>query len=396
VKYRYETLDGRDVPPNAGIVHHNGRLLWVNKNGELPVRRVSTAERDDPPDVPTSQLVGREEPGLRRTSYTAAELLATDFPAPRYAVPGIVAEGLNFFAGAPKLGKSWLAMGLCISVAGGGRALGVLEVPRGEALYLALEDPPRRLKERLQLALSGAPAPEGLYFETEWPRLPDGGTERLRGWLDDHRDCRLVVIDVFAKVRPILRDRGDRYLADYTAVEPLKGLADEHRVAIVAQHHTRKATADDFLETVSGTHGLAAAADSVLVMRRSRGQADAELSVTGRDVTERDLALRFASEVGTWTLLGDAEEWVLSETRREILQALRRSAPMSPKQLAESLGRSHEAIKKALQRMAHADQIVAEAGVYKPVPRVPGVPEGDQRDGRDTLLQGESVERTSE
>src|SRR5690242_17480167 len=34
-----------------------------------------------------------------RTSWTAAELMATDFPEPRWAVPGVVAEGLTVLAG---------------------------------------------------------------------------------------------------------------------------------------------------------------------------------------------------------------------------------------------------------------------------------------------------------
>jgi hypothetical protein len=43
---------------------------------------------------------------LRRPDWTAAELIETTFPAPRFAVPGLIPEGLTFFAGAPKVGKS--------------------------------------------------------------------------------------------------------------------------------------------------------------------------------------------------------------------------------------------------------------------------------------------------
>ena len=41
----------------------------------------------------------------------------------------------------------------------------------------------------------------------------------------------------------------------------LKEIADEYGVAVLLLHHTRKATADDFLDSVSGTHGLAGAAE---------------------------------------------------------------------------------------------------------------------------------------
>ena len=155
-----------------------------------------------------------------RTSYTAQELLETDFPEPRFAVPNVIAEGLNLLVGAPKLGKSWLALNIGIAVASGGHALGTIPVAQGEVLYLALEDGPRRLKTRLQMVLGREPAPAGLHFETSWSPLDVGGADDLSAWLGQHPDTRLVVVDVIARLRSPLRDRSDRYLADYmTAAE---------------------------------------------------------------------------------------------------------------------------------------------------------------------------------
>ena len=329
---------------------------------------------------------------LRRTAYSATELMATDFPEPRFAVEGLIAEGLNFVCGAPKLGKSWWALDLAIAVASGGNALGKLPVEQGTALYLALEDSPRRIQERLTLVLRGAPAPAGLFFETVFPSINQGGKEELDAWLTAHPETRLVVVDVFSKVRPITRDNADRYLSDYLAAEPLKEIADAHRVAIVVLHHTRKAGADDFLETVSGTHGLAGAADTVLVLKRSRGRADAELAVTGRDVPEQTLALRFDGAIGSWSLLGDASEWALGRTRHQILTALKGGSDplgMSPKDVASVANLAYETVKKTLQRMATDQQVEVTDGLYR-VPPVPGVPvPGDSGDTRDTLLTDE-------
>ncbi|MGZ6969310.1 MAG: AAA family ATPase [Acidimicrobiia bacterium] len=97
-----------------------------------------------------------------RTEWSARDLLAADFPPIKWAVDGVLADGLNLVAGSPKVGKSWLALGLAIAVASGGRALGKIPVERGDALYLALEDPPRRLKRRLEIILAGSPAPLAL------------------------------------------------------------------------------------------------------------------------------------------------------------------------------------------------------------------------------------------
>lgn len=295
---------------------------------------------------------------------TAVDLLATDFPEPRFAVPGILAEGLNLFVGAPKLGKSWAALNIAVAVASGGRALGQIPVEQGEVLFLALEDGPRRLKARLQAVLDDQPAPEGLYFETNWLALADRGMDDLAGWLTGHPDCRLVWIDTFARLRSPAKDSADRYLVDYMAAEQIKKVADEHRVSIGLVHHSRKAQADDFLDSVSGTHGIAGAADSVIVLRRSRGKADAELLITGRDIEERDLALRFDAHIGTWTLLGDAEEWAMSETRRKILEVVRGATTLTPKQAAEMAGVGHDLARQTMRRMADDGQLKAEGGRY--------------------------------
>jgi AAA domain len=297
-------------------------------------------------------------------------------------VPGLIAEGLNLLAGAPKLGKSWLALNVAAAVAYGGTALDRLAVERGEVLYLALEDPPRRLQRRLELVLTGEAAPDGLYLETAWPRLLEGGCELLNGWLDEHPACRLVVVDVFAKVRGLTSNGNvDRYEADYAAMSSLKTLADCHAIAILVVHHTRKASAEDYVDAVSGTHGLAGAADAVLVLQRSRGNADAKLLITGRDVEEAEYAMEFLPAKGSWALLeGPALEYELGETRRRILAHLRESGPGTPKAIAEALGLDHENVKKACQRMANDDQIVTDgSGVYSYLsPESPVSPEGQE------------------
>jgi hypothetical protein len=136
-----------------------------------------------------------------RTSWTARELMAATFPAARFAVPDLIPDGLTFFAGAPKLGKSWMALGLGIAIASGGRALGTIDVEGAAVLYLALEDSPRRLQERLALVLADEEPPGGLTFETAWPRMGNGGSETIEAWIGEHPDARLVVVDVLTRIR---------------------------------------------------------------------------------------------------------------------------------------------------------------------------------------------------
>jgi RecA-family ATPase len=62
----------------------------------------------------------------------AMELIAMKLAQPRWAVDDLIPEGLTVLAGRPKLGKSWLMLGVAIAVAAGRRALGQIDVTQGD------------------------------------------------------------------------------------------------------------------------------------------------------------------------------------------------------------------------------------------------------------------------
>lgn len=293
----------------------------------------------------------------RQTSWTAADLMATEFPPPKWAVPGLLCEGLNVIVSPPKVGKSWLALGLSVAVASGGVALGRVQVQQGDVLYLALEDTPRRLQRRLRTVLAEDLAPEGLTISVACEPMP-AGAERIAAWLEAHPTARLVVVDVFAKVRGAVDRNTDSYSADYGAIGCLKQLADRFDVTFLLVHHTRKATADDYLDTVSGTNGIAGAADAVLVLQRARNTTEAKLSITGRDVEEAEYALAFDPQRGMWSMLDTpAFEVDLTDERRRILGAVRQEPGLAPKAIAERTGLSHDVVKQLVRKMVDGGQL---------------------------------------
>jgi hypothetical protein len=288
-------------------------------------------------------------------------------------VPGLVPEGVTLLAGKPKLGKSWLALGLCVAVASGGRALGKKPVERGTALYLGLEDSERRLNTRLRKILDGRPAPDGLEFRTEWPRLDERGDGYLQLWLEDHPDARLVVVDTLKKVRPSAAGNRSVYEADYEALEPLVPIAAEYGVSIVVVHHTRKAAADDPFDTVSGSFGLTGSVDGVMVLSKERGGADAFLHVDGRDVEEpKELALTWDQRTASWLIAGNAEEYRLNELRRAILRILEEaSGPLGPKEVTDLLAergvhKNYNTVKQRMYKMSQSGLVRSEDGKYAP------------------------------
>ena len=74
---------------------------------------------------------------------------------------------------------------------------------------------------------------------------------------------------------------------------------------MIVVHHTRKQEASDFLDAVSGTNGIAGAADTILVLKRDREDNGAILHVTSRDAKEGSYSLQFEDN-GRWSLNGDS------------------------------------------------------------------------------------------
>jgi AAA domain len=332
----------------AERLEERDRAAGVNGCGPRRIAAVSNIPDSEPP------------PAVE--TFTAADLMRMQLPEPRWAVNGVVPEGLSILAGKPKLGKSWLALNIALAVATGGTALGSIAVEQGDVLYLALEDTKRRLQSRLDKLLhhQNAAAPERLTFATLWPRQDKGGLAALTEWLESHPEARLAFIDTWAKFKPGRLFKGNEYEQDYQHAGELKAAADKEGLAVLAVHHCRKLAAADALEEVSGSVGLTGAADAILVLRRERGQYDAALHVTGRDVEEQELALGWTPEYCQWSILGQAEEHRMGKERAEVIAVLRRGGrPMKPSEIAPLLGKSLTAAKSLLWRMDQENQLKA-------------------------------------
>jgi hypothetical protein len=300
-------------------------------------------------------------PGPAPRGHTAAELWAMAFPAINYAVPVYIAEGLTLFAGAPKRGKSWLALDVCCAVANGGFTLGDQHCIEGDVLYCALEDSPRRMKSRLKTVCSLPDRPPKrltVWFGKDLPRLGNGCEEALREWLESHPDPRLIVIDTLNYVRPDRVRDEDPYSYDYRSATSLQRLASEFGVAIILVHHTRKSAADDYLESISGTNGLTGGSDAVVVLER-QGDGSTVLKGRGRDIEEFEMAVRFDKETCRWSVLGDASEARQSDVRLRILRHMREAGwLLTPGEIASQTGLRRNTVDQRLFQMFKAGEVV--------------------------------------
>lgn len=232
----------------------------------------------------------------------ADTLLGIPYEPISFIVEDLLPQGLHLLAGAPKIGKSWLALWLCLRVAQGEPLWNFATKPC-EVLYLCLEDSFPRIQSRLFDLTEDAPP--SLHFAVMAEQLHSGLVDQIEQFLREHPATSLVVIDTLQRIRAA-GNESNPYASDYRDIGVLKALADRHRIAVLLIHHLRKLNDDDPMNMISGTTGLSGATDSNFVLRRSkRRENTATLYCTGRDIPYRELSLEFNSECHIWNLLSD-------------------------------------------------------------------------------------------
>jgi RecA-family ATPase len=191
-----------------------------------------------------------------------------EIPPLKYVVQDLLPVGSGYLVGPPKARKSFMVAHVGIEVAKGGKVFGVIPVEKRPVLYLALEDGDGRLQVRFRRLGNGA-IPKGMNRVIK--ATPDDVLSMIDMFIKRHPDA-LVILDTLGKVKPPKRPNQDAYQADYEFGSRLKELADQSDNACLwVVHHTRKMQSSDFVDSLSGTHGLAGAADFMMVLRRERG-----------------------------------------------------------------------------------------------------------------------------
>ncbi len=309
------------------------------------------------------------EPAPVKTSWTVAELYDADFPEPQWAVSDLVPVGLSFLAGRPKIGKSWFALQVACAVGTGGQVL-EREAGQGRVLFLALEDNPRRLKERQ--SKQGIPHQAEITFETAWPFLGQGGLTELQAELEQG-GYTLVVIDT---LRRALGRADESDPAEMTLVlGELQRMAQLHDLAILLIDHHRKPSgfAADPVDDILGTTAKAAVADAALGLYRSgQGKRETTLKAIGRDIDEVELALEWDGRTCCWQLLGEAgavrKDTVNAEVREAIAALVDLGQVPSTARIARYLGKKQCNVSRSLGELLNAGQVVRGDKVGREVP----------------------------
>ncbi|MBD5468505.1 MAG: AAA family ATPase [Lachnospiraceae bacterium] len=234
--------------------------------------------------------------GLQTVSM--AELYDTVYPPKMPVVDGFLYGGTYLFVGAPKVGKSFFMGQLAYHVAMG-LPLWNYPVRKGTMLYLALEDDYARLQRRLSV-MFGVECADNLFFATQAKTLHEGLDGELEGFIKEHKDAKLIIIDTLQKVREVGGDRYS-YSSDYEIVTKLKTFSDKYGICLLVVHHTRKLESEDSFDMISGTNGLLGAADGAFIMhKKKRTDNTAVMDIVGRDQPDQELTIEFDREKCIW------------------------------------------------------------------------------------------------
>jgi hypothetical protein len=239
---------------------------------------------------------------LRFKLMTAEDILNNEYPEPPWVVPNLLCVGLSGLGGKQKLGKSWLALQFACAVAHGGSIFG-MRVERAPILYIATEDPPRRLKDRM--LTQGWDMQNRLAhfmtindFRSRIGDLNGRGSELLAELVRANR-YKLVVIDTFS--RTFSGDQNDAHKMTQ-ALSPLHAAAHELETAILIIDHHHKGLTDkrDPVNDVLGSTAKGAVVDTALGLYRERGKPEAELHICGRDIEDGVMPLKMDRSTGMW------------------------------------------------------------------------------------------------
>ena len=292
-------------------------------------------------------------------------------PGPRWLVASLWARaGVGILGGAPKCCKSWLALEMAVAIASGTPCLGIFDVgdPGPALLYMAEDAAPivkarllgicrhRGLElARLPIHLITAPA---LRLDRAHDQL------RLREAVAAYAP-RLLVLDPFVRLHRIDENDAGQVSALLGYLRELQRALD---VAVVVVHHARKnGSAGAPGQSLRGSGDFFAWSDSLLYLRRHRGQL--VLTVEHRSApapepialvlaADNDVHLEVTASAIDDETVSDADTISAANLDHAIIQTLTQlPQPVTRTDLRARLRVRNERLGEALTRLADAGSL---------------------------------------
>lgn len=205
------------------------------------------------------------------TVVRAADITAPEQTTPAWLIEHLWSRGaVGVIGGAPKCGKSWLALELAVAVASGRPCLGRFPVPApGPVLLYAAEDTPLHVRQRTQQLCQARAAPFdtldlGLILEPGLRIDRPQDINRLRATLA-LRQPRLLILDPYVRLQAADENNATEVAA---ILATLRQLSRSFSLALLLVHHARKSPGNSAGQALRGSSDFHAWGDSNLYLRR--------------------------------------------------------------------------------------------------------------------------------
>ena len=346
-------------------------------------------------------IIGKEEfkketldPSAWRQGIRA-ETLAKEVIKPiDWIVENIISPGLCIIAGKSKIGKSWLVLWLSYAVEFGKDFLG-RRCAKGDVLHYSLEDGKRRIKNRWQ-KMGIEPTETYYQFRDRKPKIPIltmGLEEEIEDWVKHINNPKMVVIDVYVKVKKTIAKNLNSYENDNYNLQNLQTLATKYNIAIVLVHHTKKGSETDVFDEINGSAGIQSNMDSMCVISSNRKVGkNSVFQCIPKDAEQLEFEIAM-NENMIWEDKGPIGSTSLTTLQKGIIKVVEKlyngnvaessGTPVKAKQIIEAIQQDTELteeagrkepytkadINKTLDRMSEPDRhliMKTKRGVYTP------------------------------
>jgi DNA primase catalytic core len=323
----------------------------------------------DPDDLESGRFpeITRNNNLLPLTVMGLDELLGRDFAEKEMVSNGILShERTLLLIGAPKTGKSMLALNLAIALASGTDWLG-FEIPEPQnVMYLSAEGGPALLQERLKAMIPEVEIPSDKlsFWWPEKENLHIGAVETEDRLIEAIRSRKVSVVmfDPLIKFHTVDENSSKEMSA---VLKSFQRIRLETNVAMVIVHHSRKSgmnTKRGSAQEARGSSVLHGEVDAVAVLERKANS----------DIRTLDFDLRHAAVPDTMVLTLDPDSLTFSTTERKaslksptkakIMRALKEMGEATSPDLEAPTGLQDRTIRRHLEQLKKEGKAASRPG----------------------------------
>jgi RecA-family ATPase len=277
---------------------------------------------------------------------------------------------LTILAGAPKSGKSLLALNLALALSANAAIIGKKSKSIKNILYLPYEDSERRLQERINKIRTGLSInvdPKTFFLEGSKPPKIDDEILKEIGDLIKENKLDMIIIDTLGSAIKNTRKKGlSPYMDEYELLNKFQRFALDNKVCVLILHHTRKMKAENVFDEISGTRGISGAADANFVLQRNKYRGD--LFIQGRDLEDAQYELELDKENLTWNFKGITNSISISPEQQSILDVFGSDSAIEyrPSEIAKILNKEDQNIRPSFRRLVSLGLLNQDSyGKYK-------------------------------